>query len=145
MDLSPTSPCREEPPIDVVLDDEVLLLARLIESEAATEPMQGKLAVGNVVVNRMNRRGKALKQVIFRPGHFDGIHTRHFRRYPGAESVEAAYRSLRLGHRVISADVYYYFNPDIATDTPWVDYLTPHIKYRIARHVFAVTPPQPFA
>lgn len=132
--------CAEEPPIVVTVDWEVLLLARLIESEAAGEPMQGKLAVGNVVINRMARRSKTLEQVIYRPGQFDGIHTRHFHRHPSEDSIEAAFRVLRLGHRVIRSDVYYYYNPRIATDTSWVRRLEPFVVYRIGNHDFAITP-----
>ena len=40
-------------------EKELKLLAKLIYSESPHEPYMGKLAVGNVVINRMSRTGKS--------------------------------------------------------------------------------------
>ena len=59
-----------------VSDAELYLLACIIEWEAGWEPYEGKLAVANVVLNRV--RSSRFKQnnitdVIYAPGQFSGV------------------------------------------------------------------------
>ncbi len=53
-------------------DQDIDLLARLIHAEAGTEPYEGQLAVGNVVINRLRKDiwSDTLEEVIFYDGQF---------------------------------------------------------------------------
>lgn len=52
--------------------DDVTLLAALIQCEAGTQPYEGQVAVGNVVVNRLHSGayGGSISSVIYAPGQF---------------------------------------------------------------------------
>jgi hypothetical protein len=61
-------------------DDDLMLLARLVESKAGNQSMAGKLAVASVVWNRTqywNHKlfGTTIKEVILQDGSFDGVGT----------------------------------------------------------------------
>lgn len=59
-----------------VSDSEVYLLACIIEWEAGWEPYEGKLAVANVVLNRVRSsrfRQNSITDVIYAPGQFTGV------------------------------------------------------------------------
>ncbi len=58
-----------------VSEEEVYLLACLIDYEAGWEPYEGKLAVANVVLNRVLSPyyGSTITQVIYSPGQFTGV------------------------------------------------------------------------
>lgn len=55
--------------------DDVLLLAKLIQAEGEGEPMIGKVAVGAVVVNRVQNPNfpNTISEVIFEPGQFESV------------------------------------------------------------------------
>jgi len=73
-----------------VSNDEIMLLARLINSEAGIEPYDGKIAVGSVIVNRMNIQNRTLEQIIFAKGQFDGTKTYLFNENPNTDCINAA-------------------------------------------------------
>lgn len=116
--------------------NEVLILAALINSEAKWEPMLGKIAVGNVVVNRARRRKKSLKYIILEKGQFDGVRTKWFK--PEPESIAAAKVALR--HQVIPREVEFFHNPRTSTDTKWVRYISKKSYKQIGNHLFCYNP-----
>lgn len=118
---------------------EVVLLARLVESEARSEAFKGKLLVAETVANRMADKGRSLKDVVYRKGQFDGIRTRVFNERPSCESVAAAVFSL-LGSDLLPDDVLYYHNPVTSTDTAWVRYIEKYKVLQEGRHVFCSKP-----
>lgn len=60
-----------------VSDDDLYLLATLVAMEAESEPYSGKLAVANVVINRMlnGNWGGTISSVIHAPGQFSGANS----------------------------------------------------------------------
>lgn len=57
-------------------DSEVYLLACIIEWEAGWEPYEGKLAVANVVLNRVRSsrfQQNSITEVVYAPGQFSGV------------------------------------------------------------------------
>ena len=55
--------------------EEIHMMAQMMAGEAGGEPLEGKIAVGNVVINRVFARGyfgSTVKSVIAAPGQFDG-------------------------------------------------------------------------
>lgn len=113
-------------------ESDLYLLARLIYCEARGESREGMIAVANVVINRSNR-GKTIRQVILRPGQFDGVRTSQFKRY-NQSTLEAARVALQ-GYKVIPDHVYYFYNPITSTDSKWIKRLTTYRQ--IGNHVFA--------
>lgn len=105
-------------------NDEYEILARLIESEAGDEPYSGKVAVGNVVLNRSSKDRKSINDVIFQKNQFDGVQTKYFNQEPHEESKRAAIECLN-GKNVVPNDTYYFANlklcnPDFAKKDTFV-------------------------
>lgn len=77
-------------------EDDVYLLACLVHSEAGYEPYEGKLAVANVVLNRLNGGyyGDTISDVIYAKGQFSvvpmGRLAQVLAQGPNAESIRAA-------------------------------------------------------
>ncbi len=113
-------------------------LSRIIHAEAAGEPYNGKVAVGNVILNRVNSNlfPNTIKGVIFE--YFQGIpqfcpvEDGTIYNTPSAESVQAAKDSLN-GVRPAGTSMYF-FNPDKASGS-WIVNNKTYVK-RIANHVF---------
>lgn len=131
----------EESKID---QKQVELLARLIYSEANGEPYKGKLAVGNVVLNRMERKKTSLYNVIFQKGQFDGIRTSRFKyKYKVDESYQICLKAateLLNGLRILPNTVEFFHNPETSTDTGWTRKLSRYKHKLIGRHLFCHNP-----
>lgn len=93
---------------DGLNSDEIELLAHLIESEAGNESLAGKIAVGNVVLNRMDKDNKDMKDIIYSKNQFDGVGTENFSIKQSADSLEAA-RKVLEGLNLVP-DAYYFAN-----------------------------------
>jgi len=121
---------------------EVYLLARLIESEASrsqtgVERISGRIAAGNVVMNRLRanlKSGKtvSLKKIIYKKNQFCGIKVKRFRDKPSKESLIAA--TIALLDLNLLPDNILFFNspnaPNIWNKTELVEWA------RIAKHSF---------
>lgn len=123
---------------------QVELLARLIYSEANGEPYRGKLAVGNVVLNRAERKGVSLYKIIFQKGQFDGIRTSRFKhKYKDDESYQICLKAateLLNGLRVIPNTVEFFHNPTTSTDTGWTRKISKYKHRQIGNHLFCHNP-----
>ena len=95
------------------------LLARLISAEARGEPYTGQVAVGAVVLNRVEHPSfpNSISGVIYQPGAFSCLDDGQFDQ-PVSES---AYRAARYAINVYdpSYGAIYYFNPATAT-SKWI-------------------------
>lgn len=104
-------------------NNQVLLLAHLIESEAGNQSFIGKLAVGSVVMNREKGEKETLSNVIYQSGQFDGVNTKNFIKEPSQDSINAA-EELLEGNNVLPT-AYYFANlnlcsPDFAKESAFV-------------------------
>lgn len=118
-------------------DDEVYWLARIISSEAGAEPLEGKIAVGSVVLNRVKSEffPNTIYGVIFDRKfgvQFSPVANGTIYKTPTAESVIAA--KICLEGYTLSEDVLYFMNPDIATSS-WISSNRTY-AFRIGNHVF---------
>jgi N-acetylmuramoyl-L-alanine amidase len=97
----------------------VNLLARLISAEARGEPYAGQVAVGGVVLNRIEHPSfpSTLSGVIYQPGAFTCINDGQF--YEPVESI--AYKAARdaINGWDPSGGAIYYYNPNTAT-SGWI-------------------------
>ena len=95
------------------------LLARLISAEARGEPYEGQVAVGAVVLNRVNHPSfpNSVAEVIYQPGAFSCLDDGQFDE-PVAESAYRAARDAVNGWDP-SYGAIYYFHPVTAT-SKWI-------------------------
>ncbi len=99
--------------------NDVALLARLISAEARGEPYSGQVAVGAVVLNRMEHPSfpNTMSGVIYQSGAFTCMVDGQFDE-PVADSAYKAARDAMNGWDP-SGGAIYYFNPNTATSS-WI-------------------------
>ncbi|MBO4330736.1 MAG: spore cortex-lytic enzyme [Oscillospiraceae bacterium] len=114
-------------------DNSVTLLARLISAEARGEPYTGQVAVGAVVLNRVEHPSfpNSISGVIYQSGAFSCVADGQFYQ-PVADSAYRAARDAINGWDPSGGAIYYY-NPDKATSA-WI-WSRPLIV-QIGRHKF---------
>ena len=114
-------------------ESNVYLLARIISAEARGESYTGQVAVGAVILNRIEHPSfpDTLSGVIYQPGAFTAITDGQFNE-PIADSAYSAARDALNGVDPSGGAIYYY-NPD-KTSNQWIR-SRPVIK-RIGKHLF---------
>lgn len=117
------------------LREDLELLARVIHAEARGESFEGQVAVGAVVLNRVQHPDfpKSIKDVVYQPGQFTAVEDRQIELKPNDKAYQAAQAALE-GQDPSNGAIYYY-NPKIATDT-WIK--TRNIIRSIGNHKFCV-------
>lgn len=103
--------------------DELYWLSRIISAESAGEPLEGQIAVGNVIINRMNSEQfpNSMYGVIFDDEYgvqFEPVANGTIYNEPSEQSVKAAKICLE-GTNVIGESMYF-FNPRIAQSF-WIE------------------------
>ncbi|MEK4056423.1 cell wall hydrolase [Paenibacillus sp. FSL F4-0087] len=90
-------------------------LAKLIHGEARGESFEGQVAVGAVVLNRVDSNAfpSSIPKVIFQKGQFTAIDDGQFNTKPTQTSYQAARKALNGTDPTHGA--LYYYNPKIAT------------------------------
>ncbi|MBR5537038.1 MAG: cell wall hydrolase [Clostridia bacterium] len=104
-------------------NDAVYWLARIIEAESGAEPYRGKLAVGNVILNRVKSADfpNSIYGVIFDRKNgvqFTPVANGTIYNTPSEESVRAA-KDCLSGTSVVG-NCLYFFNPKTATKAGWI-------------------------
>ena len=117
--------------------DEVLWLARIIHAEAGGEPFLGKIAVGNVVLNRVAspQYPNTIWGVIFDRKHgtqFSPVSFGTIYNTPSEESVIAA--KICLEGYSVAPTALFFMNPRIATSS-WISENRPYL-FSIGKHDF---------
>lgn len=117
--------------------DELYWLSRIINAESKGESMQGKIAVGDVILNRVKSTlfPNTIYGVIFDRQYavqFEPVINGSIYNSPNAESVGAAKLSLEGPTTV--GDCLYFFNPITATNS-WIAQNRPYYT-TIGKHVF---------
>lgn len=125
---------QPEPPKPSYSQEDLNALTQVISAEAKGESLEGQIAVGAVVLNRVKdpRFPKTIQEVIFAKGQFDPVRFGTIGEEPVPSAVEAAKRALE-GENPVPGALYFY-NPAIATDQ-WIRNL--RVIKRIGNHVFA--------
>lgn len=100
-------------------EDTLYWLSRVISAESQGEPLAGQIAVGNVVLNRLNSDvfPDSLYEVIFQPGQFEPVENGTIYNDPYHLSVTAAKLCLEGAQAV--GDCMYFFAPDLSPGT-WI-------------------------
>ena len=114
-------------------DSDYQLLARIISAEARGEPYTGQVAVGAVVLNRVEHPSfpDSIAGVVYQPGAFTAITDGQI----NEPISESAYRAAKeaLNGSDPSGGAIYYFNPD-KTSNKWMR--TRPVITRIGAHLF---------
>ncbi|NLY90623.1 MAG: hypothetical protein GX081_03330 [Firmicutes bacterium] len=120
---------RQPDPVDLHL------LARVIYAEARGEPLEGQVAVGAVLINRVKNPNfpDDLWSVVFKKGEFCTVRDGQIWLQPDATAYRAA-RLAKAGWDPTNGALYFY-NPG-KTTSAWIWSRT--VTTRIGRHVFAV-------
>jgi len=110
------------------------LLARAINGEARGEPYEGQVAVGAVILNRVNHSSfpNTVAGVIYQSGAFDSVDDGQINLEPTATAVKAARDALNGWDP--SGGCIYFFNPATST-SKWI-WSRPIVK-TIGKHCFA--------
>lgn len=119
----------------LVSKEEVELLSRVIYGEARGEDFSGQVAVGAVVLNRVNdpRFPKTIRGVVYQSGAFTAVDDRQIHLDPDDQAYKAAEAALS-GLDPTNGAIFYY-NPRTATD-PWIKSRT--VIKRIGNHTFSI-------
>lgn len=117
--------------------DDLYWLSRIISAESKGEPLQGQIAVGNVVLNRVRSRSypNTIYGVIFDRKHgtqFSPVSFGTIYNPPSASSVIAA--KICLEGYTLSDDILFFMNPRIATNS-WISKNRPY-AFTIGNHDF---------
>lgn len=114
-------------------NNNLYLLAKLIHSEARGEVYTGQVAVGAVVLNRVDDADfpNTLEGVIYQPWAFTALHDGQFDLEPTSESYQAAEDALSGWDPTYGC--LYYYNPKTAT-SKWI--FSREIAVEIGNHVF---------
>ncbi|MGI6605236.1 MAG: LysM peptidoglycan-binding domain-containing protein [Firmicutes bacterium] len=113
---------------------DVQLLAQMIRAEAEGEPYEGKVAVGAVILNRLETPNfpKTLAGVLYETDAFEPMLNGSFYQPPDEESIRAAYDA--MAGKDPTGGALYFYNPATA-QSPWI--FTRQIITQIGNHVFA--------
>jgi spore germination cell wall hydrolase CwlJ-like protein len=116
------------------------LAAITIWQEARGEPVAGKIAVGEVIRNRMRRYNRTVAEVVLAPLQFSGFNTKDPNRVPSfllddsdplVQDCQSAWFASEALNLTDGASLY--FNPDIVIPS-WAARMIPTIK--IGHHQF---------
>lgn len=115
-------------------DDDLHLLARMIQAEAGGESYKGKLAVGAVILNRVKdgRFPNTVKGVISSPGQFEPYSNGRFQRVKITSSDLKAAKEAMQGKDPTKGAVFFY--APTLTPLRWHETLTPTVT--IGNHRF---------
>ena len=97
--------------------EDLYWLSRIISAESGNQPLTGKIAVGNVVLNRVtnSKFPNTVKGVIFQKNQFTPASSGSINRTPNAESVIAAKLCLDGANTV--GNSLYFVNPSVSPNS----------------------------
>ncbi|ACL22430.1 cell wall hydrolase [Desulfitobacterium hafniense] len=132
---SAAEPSRGRAPVIQVTQEELELLARVIHAEARGEDFEGQVAVGAVVLNRVEdqRFPNTIHDVVYQPGAFTAVLDKQIHLTPNQSAYRAAEAALN-GEDPTGGAIYYY-NPRTATDR-WIK--TRPVVKTIGNHTFSI-------
>lgn len=116
-------------------DKELEMLTRIISGEARGEPLEGQIAVGAVVINRVlsNDFPDTIEEVIFAEGQFIAIDDGYYEMQPTEKAYTAALKALEGEDP--SNGAYYFYNPLTAKTLWWLN--SREKTAEIGNHIFA--------
>ena len=111
------------------------LLARAIYAEARGESFEGQVAVGAVIVNRMEspKFPNTIEKVLYQPNQFKCVENGRINQTPNQNDYKAARQAIEGEDP--SQGALFFFNPETSEDPAAFDRYT--VTVRIGNHIFA--------
>jgi hypothetical protein len=105
-------------------DPSLIALAKIISSERVPRSFRDMLAIGTVVLNRVESEEypSSIMGVISQRKQFHGYQSRLYKKVPDSASIQAAELVLS-GYRSFGNDVVYYLNQNTATNARFIAYV----------------------
>ncbi|KXS42401.1 MAG: cell wall hydrolase SleB [Candidatus Frackibacter sp. T328-2] len=118
-----------------VANSELRMLAKVIYAEARGEPYEGQVAVGAVVLNRVEHSGfpNTIRGVVYQKEQFTSVKNGQINLKPNKTAYKAAREA--LNGRDPSKGAIYFYNPKKAKTLWWLS--TRETTVKIANHTFA--------
>lgn len=118
-----------------IKEEEKKLLARLVQAEAEGEPFAGKVAVANVVLNRVEHEQfpDTVKEVIYQRNAFEPVQNGSINEPATEEAIQAVEEALTDDGK--DEELLYFYNPDTAT-SDWI--FSREVVKTIGNHSFAI-------
>lgn len=118
-------------------EDEIAIFERIVEAEVTTNNYEGKLAVANVILNRIEseRFPNTMKEVVFAKRQFSPISDGRYYKVKVTDLTKQVIEDALSGYRMVERDVYYFCTPTapgkgwFETDLRKVGYIAPHNFY----------------
>jgi len=122
-------------PASQIRSEDLELLARIIYAEARGESFQGQVAVGAVILNRLEHPAfpKTIREIIYAPGQFTAVTDRQIELKPDDKAYQAAAVALE-GSDPTNGAIFYY-NPKLSKDK-WMR--SRSVVSTIGNHTFCV-------
>jgi N-acetylmuramoyl-L-alanine amidase len=120
--------------------EELMLLARLIHAEARGESFEGQVAVGAVILNRLDSPyfPKTITEIVFQKNNrvyqFSPVGDGSINLEPDEKSIQAALQA--LSGKDPTKGALFFYNPEISGDK-WIKTLP--VITKIGNHVFATS------
>ncbi|MEK5379922.1 cell wall hydrolase [Niallia sp. FSL W8-0635] len=116
-------------------NNEKNLLARLVHAEAKGEPYAGKVAVADVVLNRVENKQfpDSVESVIYQKNAFQPVQNGSIQKKADKESRKAVEEALENGKE--NEELLYFYNPDTAT-SDWI--FSRKVVKEIGNHAFSI-------
>lgn len=99
--------------------EDIVLMEKIVTAEAYGEPLKGKIAVANVVINRVNSAWypDSIEEVIYQKGQFNPTWDGSLERVKEIDvSVKEAVEQALMGYQAVAKSTLFFLNEDIATD-----------------------------
>jgi N-acetylmuramoyl-L-alanine amidase len=111
------------------------VMSRIIEAEAGGEPYKGKVAVAEVIMNRVAspKFPDSVEAVVYAPHQFSPVANGMINKPASDDSIRAAKEVLSTYHGDSNGAIYF-FNPG-ATSDHWIR--TRQVVERIGNHIFS--------
>lgn len=101
-----------------LVDEELQLLQKIVMAEAEGEPYEGKIAVANVILNRLRSANfpDTIKEVIYQKSQFSPVHNGRLNRVTADKETIAAVNEALNGRKEVTDDTYYFLSLKLASD-----------------------------
>lgn len=120
-------------------DQNVEVLARIVQKEAENQSREGQLAVATVVLNRANYYEKTPAQIIYERNQFAKLTARDFKRPLDKQYYDIALEVMS-GHTTLHPAVLYFANEQISTNRRWIRIIQKFNAGQIEDHTFYFDP-----
>lgn len=117
-----------------ITEDERELITRIVAAESRGEPLEGQIAVAQVILDRWIDKGGSLNEILLAPKQFADPYTGNLSEYPNSRI--ATHLVFDLGYRVFKEPTLFFFNP-ITSEPSQVKLLrTYSLRGSIGNHEF---------